>query len=393
MPTLNKLNDAQCRSAKPTDNARKLFDGGGLFLFVSTTGAKTWRLAYRLDGKPKTISFGPYPDVSLAQAREERHRVKADLRGGIDPMGKRRAATNRDTSISLGKAAELYWGQRKDVSDSYRKNAVRAIERYLVPSLGKKPLGQVTKADLLQALNVIDAAGRHVYVRKVRVWISHVFEWGVEQGYAQSNPALQIRPDKAFGISKTRHQAALEARDIPDFLARLSFEKDLNSVIACKLLALTWVRTNELRRMTWDQIEGDIWRLPPSAMKSDEYHLVPLSRQACVLIETMRRRCRGSRYVFPNEADQHKPMSENSVLYLIYRIGYKGRMTGHGWRAVASTWANEQGFNIDAIERQLAHAPRDKTRAAYNRAAYLSERKRLMQCWADWLDACAPKSE
>lgn len=343
-------------------------------------------MAYRLEGKQKTISFGPYPDVSLAQARELRHQVKQDLRSGVDPMRKRKMVA-KTASISLETASETYWMGRRDVSDGYRNNAVRAIQRYLVPTLGQMRLDEITKDDLLRALNVIDASGRHVYVRKVRVWISHVFDWGVEQGLATANPAQQIRPDKAFGKTKTKHQAALDVRDLPEFFARLSLEQDLNSVIACKLLALTWARTNELRRMTWDQVEGDVWRLPARAMKSDEYHLVPLNRQALSLLAAMRKRSRGSRFVFPNEASQDKPMSENSVLFLIYRIGYKGRMTGHGWRSVASTWANEQGFNVDAIERQLAHAPSDKTRSAYNRAAYLQERTEMMQAWADMLES------
>src|SRR5690606_34640703 len=160
-------------------------------------------------------------------------------------------------------------------------------------------------------------------------------------GYAEANPAEQINPKKAFGKKRVSHFSALDERDVPEFLARLSFEDEIVSVIACKLLALLWVRTKELRFMKWPELEPGLWRVPASDMKSGEYHLVPLSHQAESLIEVMRQRSRGSDYVLPHATRLDRPMSENSILYMIYRIGFKGRMTGHGWRSVASTWANE----------------------------------------------------
>ena len=387
MPT-NSLNNAKCRSAKPTEKARKLFDGGGLHLYVSPTGAKIWRLAYRFGGKPKTLSFGPYPEVSLAEARTKRDAAKAALRDGLDPMEVKHPTARK--RISLADASEQYWGGRGDVSTGYATNARRGIEMHLCPTLGKRSVREITSDDLLGALNVMDAAGHHVYVRKVRMWAGQVFDWAIAQKYTETNPAALINPKKAFGKAHVTHFAALEQRDMPDFLARIGFEKELNSVLACRLLALTWTRTKELRMIKWEQIEDEYWRVPAVTMKSGEYHLVPLSRQAHVIIEKMRARSRGSEYVFPAENRLDRPMSENTVLYLMYRLGFKGRMTGHGWRSVASTWANERGYNVDAIERQLAHAPDDKTRAAYNRAAYLPQRKKMLQDWADWIDSCEP---
>lgn len=191
--------------------------------------------------------------------------------------------------------------------------------------------------------------------------------------------------------------AAITPAQVHTLMERLKFEDQLQSVIACKLLALTWVRTVELRTMLWAELEGEVdawhtWRIPAGKMKRRNEHLVPLSRQAVELLAIQRMRCRGSKYVFPGEHTILRPMSENAVLYLLHRIGYKGEMTGHGWRSVVSTWANERGYPPDAIERQLAHVPGDKVRAAYNRAAYLPQRKEMLQDWADWLYADAGRS-
>ena len=384
MPT-NKLTDRQCRAAAPSTRAVKLFDGGGLYLFVSPTGAKIWRLAYRIDARPQTMSFGPYPEVSLAAARMRRDEVKATLREGADPMAPRRV---KRAGMTLEEASTEYWKGRRDLSDSYRANAERALKKYLFPSLGKRNIGSIERQDLLQALQAMDSAGLAVYVRKVRMWIGQVFDWAVENGYAKINPAALIDPRKAFAKAKVEHFAAVDVNEVPALMQRLALEPDLQSVLACRLLALTWVRTVELRMMKWEEIDVDVWRIPAGKMKRKRDHLVPLSRQAQTLLKELKARSRSSAYVFPAEHRDDRPMSENSILYLLWRIGYRSRMTGHGWRTVASTWANERAFNRDAIERQLAHAPDDKVRAAYNRAEYLPERRAMLQAWADWLDLC-----
>lgn len=383
MPT-NTLKDAQIKAAKAVERPYKLFDGGGLFLFVSPTGAKTWRIAYRLNGKPQTKSFGPYPAVSLADAREKRDSLKATLREGGDPMAERKA---RRKGLSLREAAETYWNGRGDVTENYRGNALRGIEMYLYPSLGDLPIGSVTRDMLLDALRLLDAKGHYVYVRRVRMWIGQVFEWAVEHGHATINPAALIRPEKAFGRASVENFPALELRDLPEFFKRLDYERELQSVLACRFLALTWVRTSEMRLARWSEIDGETWIIPAGKMKRRREHVVPLSRQALAILNELRKRTR-SDYVFPNDRRDDRPMSENAVLYLLGRIGYKGRMTGHGFRTVASTWANERGYNRDAIERQLAHAPDDKVRSAYNRAEYLPERRRMLQDFADWIESC-----
>lgn len=388
MPT-NTLTDTRCKSAKPAEKPYKLFDGGGLFLYISPTGSKLWRVAYRISGKPKTMSFGPYPVVSLAAARERREQLKQALLAGEDPMAPRKAARQ---GITLQEASASYWAGRKDITDNYRQNALRAVEMHLCPRLGSMNIGGITRDDLLSALQVMDAAGKHVYVRKVRMWASQIFDWAVENGLATINPAALIRSEKAFGKAEVESFAALELREVPGFLARLNLENNLQSVVACKLLAYTWVRTKELRQMEWRELDFATctWTIPAAKMKRKRDHVVPLSRQAVALIKEMQGRCRGNRYVFECDRRADRPMSENAVLYLIHRIGYKGRMTGHGWRSIGSTWANENKWNPDAIERQLAHVPDNKIRAVYNRAEYLDERREMLQAWGDWLDATIP---
>lgn len=384
MPT-NTLTDNQCRAAKPGEKAIKLFDGHGLYLFISPKGAKVWRVAYRWYGKPQTKVLGPYPLLSLAEARQKRDELRKQLLSNEDP----KASAKLRKTITLRQAWTSYWAGRLDLTEGYRSDAVNGLEKHLGPVLGDRPIGTITREELLDVLMVMDAAKLFTYVRTVRMWVSQVFEWAHQQDKTIHNVAAEIDPAKAFGRRQRKGHAALRLADVPEFMARLSLEPDLQSVLACRLMAYTWVRTGELRFFLWDELEApDLWCVPAGKMKRKKEHLVPLPRQALPLLKVLKARSRGSRWVFPSEHDPDRPMSENAVLALIYRMGYKGEMTGHGWRAVGSTWANEQGYNPDAIERQLAHVPEDKVRAAYNRAEYITARRQILQAWADWLDAC-----
>jgi integrase len=376
----NTLTDAKCRAAKSGDKPVKLFDGLGLFLYVSTTGAKTWRLAVRVDGKPQTLTFGPYPEVTLANARELRDDARAKLRAGTDPRQK-----PKDKTVTLAQASAEYWSGRKDLSPSYIENATRAIAMHIAPRLGARPVGDISRDDLLGVLLAMDAKGLHSYVRKTRMWVGQVFDWAIERGHATGNPAMLIKPDKAFSRARVEHFAALEPKEMPEFMQRLAAEGRIQSALALRLLALTWVRTNELRMMRWDEIDGDTWVIPAGKMKRRLDHVVPLSTKALDLLAELKTRAGDSPYVMPAEHRADRPISENAVLFLIHRMGYKGRMTGHGLRSVASTWANERGYPPDVIERQLAHVPADAVRRAYNRAAYMDQRRAMLQDWAEWL--------
>jgi integrase len=385
MPTINKLTDNQVRAIRAEDKPKKYADGAGLYLFVPPSGAKLWRYRYRDEAsKPQTLTFGAYPLVSLAEARKQRDDARKFVMADEVPPQKR-GAPKGQKDITLADAVEQYWPTRKDLSDGYRTKAENCLVQHIVPVLGKRLMREISRTDLMDALKPMDAKGLHVQVRKARLWLSSVWEWTIEHDYATDNPCLQIRPEKAFGRTLTESHAALDLKEVPDFMARMSVEAELQSVLACKLLALTWTRTNELRKMTWAEIDGDLWRIPGERMKRRKDHLVPLSRQALGIIDKMHQRSRGSDYVFPSDRRDDRPMSENAILYLIHRMGYKGKMTGHGMRSVGSTWANEGGYSSDAIERQLAHVPDDKIRAVYNRAEFLPERRAMLQAFADWL--------
>ena len=384
MPT-NSLTDAKCKSAKPLEKVYKMFDGYGLYLAVSPAGGKHWRWTYRLQGKAQTVSIGPYPLITLADARARRDALRLMLADGLKPETPRTAGRRARVGLTLADAIKDYWAGRQDVSPNYRLNAENALARHIVPQLGALPVGDIDRAGVLKALKAMDAAGLHVYVRKTRMWLAQVLDWAVEHGHAKDNPAATIRPEKAFAMAPVQSFAAIGLGEVPAFMERLELEGVILSAMACKLLALTWTRTQELRLMEWSEIDGDLWRIPAGKMKRRRDHLVPLSRQALVLLDNLRVRQRGSVYVFPNDRRLDRPMSENAILYLIGRMGYGGRMTGHGWRTVASTWANEAGYNRDWIERQLAHSPDDKVRSTYNRAEYLTDRRVMLQAWGDWV--------
>lgn len=379
MPT-NRLTDAFCRRVT-AEKAAKHYDGQGLYLWVSPT-AKVWRLDYRLHGKAQTHVIGPYPLVGLKEARERRDAFKLRLAEGL-PVRTERAAP---MAMTVRRVCDDFWTARQDVTERYRQNAINALGRYIIPRLGDMPVAELRRADVLQALTVIEAGGKLDYVRKVRLWLSAALDWAVEREYAQHNVCLDIDPAKAFARKTVEHRSALELPQMAGLWQRLELEGQIQSAMACRLLAMTWVRTQELRGMKWPEWGGDVWRIPAARMKRRKDHIVPLPKQAQALLQSLKRRDPGSEYVFPNGRSLTRPMSENAVLYLLHRMGFKNQMTGHGFRAVASTWAHERGYPGEAIEMQLAHTPQDKIAAAYNRSAYLDVRRSMLQAYADWLD-------
>lgn len=388
MPT-HKLTDAQCRAAKPGPKPIKLADGGGLALVVLPSGAKSWRRYYRIGGRMQTDTYGLYPEVSLAEARRRSQEARA-------AQGSRQSApppAPAPAALTLDAAVRKFWAGRKDVRPSYAAQELRRMEVAVLPDLGAVPVAELTRARLLEVLLRINIRGHAEAARRALRGVGQVLEWCVELEHCSSNVARLIRPARAFSGRRPEGHAALPLSEIPALMSRLAAEPPVQSVLAMQLLALTWVRTGELRAMRWAEIERDAdgvpvrWRVPSERMKMRRGadHLVPLSRQAARILGVLQQRAGRSPYVLPSERTPDRPMSDAAILALLARMGYAGRMTGHGWRSVASTWANENGWTPDAIERQLAHMPADPVRAAYNAAQHLPERARMLQAYADWL--------
>jgi len=382
------------RNAKATDRAYKLADGGGLYLLVRPDGARYWRLKYRFAGKEKLLALGVFPDVSLAEARDARDDAKRMLRERKDPSEERKAHKRlvEHAAANTFKALAQDWlkTNRNKWTASHAERIKASLEANLYDDLGDRPVTEITPRELLGTLRKIEDRGAHDMAHRVQNRASSIFRYAIAEGRAERDPAADLRG--ALTAPERHNYSSLAQKDLPEFYKKLeAYEGEAVTKLALRLLALTFVRTIELRGAEWPEIDFEAaeWRIPAERMKMREPHIVPLSRQTLALFEQLRALTGGGRYLFPHRTNPAKPISENTVLFALYRMGYHSRATGHGFRSTASTILNESGFPGDAIERQLAHAPRNKVRAAYNRAQYLPERRKMMQEWADLLDAFA----
>jgi len=393
------LTDLKIRRAKPDKRAYKLFDEKALYLLVSTTGAKLWRLKYRFQGKEKLLALGEYPETTLAEARDKRDAARKTLHDGADPMALRKRDA-RDARIRAENTFELLareWheNQKAKWTSDHAVTMLRRLERHLFPELGAWPIAEIEAPQLLDAMRAIErraaqsSRGSNEIAHRMLQAAGQVFRYAVATGRARSDPAVHLR-GALRAKEKTRNLAALSETELPDFLKTLAaYEGHPQTKLALRLLMLTFVRTGELRGAQWEEFELEKaqWRIPAERMKMKSEHIVPLSTQSIVVIRDLHKINDGRPYVFGNQADHEKPMSENTMIYALYRMGYHSRATAHGFRATASTILNEQGFRPDVIERQLAHVERNKVRAAYHRTEYMMERRKMMQHWADYLDS------
>ena len=385
------LSEAKIRNAKPESKKYKIADGEGLFLLVLPSGSKYWRLKYYFGGKEKQLALGVYPEVGLAEARNLRAQAHKALSAGNDPGELKKDAKR----VAEAKAADRFevvareWldKRRHEWAPSSLRVKLIYLEKYLIPSLGERPISAITAPDILKFLRVIEARGTLDTARRVMQMTGQIFRYGIATGRAERNPVPDLKG--ALKTPVVRHHAYLNAKELPEFLRALdAYDGTPLTKLALRLLLLTFVRTTELRGAEWKEIDLDdsLWRIPAERMKANSMHLVPLSRQAVGVLRELHKLSGQRQHVFPNG---HKPsdfMSENTMLFALYRMGYHSRATGHGFRSTASTVLNEHGFPPDVIERQLAHGERDKVRAAYNHAQYLPERRKMMQWWADYLD-------
>jgi integrase len=390
------LSDAMVRNAKPKEKSYKMTDGEGLFLCIMPSGSKYWRMRYFFGGKEKLLALGVYPEVTLADARERRAQARKILAAGNDPgevkkEAKRLATFNHVNTFEVI-AREWYENRKHEWAASSADTLHSRLERHILPKLGARPVAEIKAPEVLEMLRKVEGNGTLDTARRVMQMCGQIFMYAIATGRAERNPVPDLRG--ALKTSVTKHQSSLNASELPLYLKHLeNYDGSLQTKLALKFLLLTFVRTIELRGAQWDEIDWETadWRIPSERMKMKELHIVPLSTQAVGVLRELEKLTGGNRYIFPNQHNPTKFMSENTMLFALYRMGYHSRATGHGFRSTASTILNEHEFRPDVIERQLAHSERNRVRAAYNYAQYLPERREMMQWWADYLDEMAVK--
>lgn len=388
-----KLTDTQIRKIKPQDTTKRYFDGGGLYLEVRTNGSRYWRYKYRFQGKEKLLAIGVYPDVSLKDARTARANAAALLDKGLDPSTEK--ATGRRITVEPGAATfeqvarEWMDLQRDGWAPAHYRTVVQRLEGNVFPHIGQRPIADVQPIEVLDTIKVMEARGVRVSAHKTMSICSMIFRYAVSACIIPSDPTRDLRGALA---PATRGQfAAITTRAGAGQLMRAIRGFEGFSLTRCMLLlhAYTFCRPGEIRGAEWAEIDIDaaLWTIPAERMKGKREHLVPLSRQALEVLKAARPISGHGRYVFPSIRSADYPMSNNTANAALRRMGYsKEEMTAHGFRAMASTILNEEGYDPDVIERQLAHVEANKVRAAYNRAQYLDERRKMMQDWANLLD-------
>lgn len=395
------LTPSAVTNAKAQAKPYKLADERGMYLLVKPDGARWWRFDYRRPdtGKRNTLSLGTFPDVSLRMARERREEARRQLADGIDPgavrqearAAKVKAAAAEDVAAYTFEVAAREWMARQDVAEVTANKTRWILEAFLFPEIGSTPLTEVTPRLLLDALRKVEATGKLETAKRARVKAGQVFRWAILEGTAEIDPTASLRG--ALKPPKNKHHAAItDPARIGELLRAIDgFTGQPVTLAALKLAPLVFVRPGELRMAEWAEVDLDsaVWRIPASRMKMKAAHIVPLSTQAVAILRDLCPLTGDGQYIFPSLRTASRPMSENTVNAALRRLGYgTDEMTGHGFRSMASSRLNEMGWNPDAIERQLAHAESNKVREAYTHAAqYLDERTRMMQAWADYLDA------
>jgi integrase len=392
------LTDRQVKAAKPQEKKYKLADGKGLYLEVRANGSKYWRMKYRFQGKEKLAAFGVYPDVSLAAAREQRDAARTQLTQGIDPNATKRAQKQAGREAAENSfeliAREWFSIQMTDMSEGHQKRTIRALEKHLFGSIGKRPISEITALDLLPVLRKIEDKGHVETAHRVKQVAGQVFRYGIVTGRCDRNPCTDLKD--ALRPAKKSHFAAItDPKELGRLLVSIDEYPGSPAVIAAlKCSALWFCRPGELRQVRWDQINWEEQRIEITAEKTHQPHIIPLARQSLEILESLKPITGRSQYVFPSARGASRPMSDGAVRIALRGMGYdRETHTAHGFRATARTLLDEVlNYRIEWIEQQLAHEVKDANGRSYNRTRHLEQRRKMMQHWADYLDQLKDKA-
>ena len=399
--TYNALSDTSIQNSKSSQKQYKIFDGQGLFVLIHPNGSKYFRYRYKFEGKEKVMALGVYPETTLKEAREKRLEAQRLVKDGLDPVRFRleiRAKREKEEKEKFLKTQNTFehvskdWlaREKKRITYKHAKDARRSLEMHVYPKIGNQPIDDISTKEIKSVLSEIQDSGKLETAHRVHQRIRSVFQFAVMNDLTERNPAADL--DGFLEPVKKTSMKALPLKEFPEYLNRLDKADNLQLVTRAglKLIIMLFVRTNELIAAKWEEfdLKEALWRIPQERMKMRVEHLVPLPKQAITILEELEPLTGSSKYVLPGDRNPNQPMSNNTLLYGgIYRMGYRSRATIHGFRSLASSILNESGkWNPDAIERQLAHSEKNQVRAAYNRASYLEERKRMMQWYADYLE-------
>ena len=384
-----KLTDVKIKRIKPNARPYKVSDGGGLFLWVTPSGGKIWRWTYRYEGRAKLMVIGKYPDVPLVLARERHSEARKLLATGVDPMAERKAE-KAEVENSFQSIARLWLEHWQDGKSPRHVACVkRRMDADILPCLGARPIAAIEAPELVAMTKGIQDRGARDIAKRALETTGQVFRYAIAHGHARRNPASEIRPSDILKSTRKVNYARVDAKELPGLLRSIEVYQGTHVTrLAMKLMALTFVRTSELIGARWSEfdLEAVRWNIPAERMKMRTPHIVPLAKQALDVLDTLRSLTGESEWLFPGDRNAKRPMSNNTILKALERMGYKGRMTGHGFRGLASTILHEQGYAHEHIELQLAHAPRNSVSAAYNHALYLEPRAKMTQDWADYLE-------
>ncbi|WP_049228766.1 tyrosine-type recombinase/integrase [Morococcus cerebrosus] len=390
-----KLNDRQIKNAKPAEKPFKLNDGKGLYLYINTGGGKLWRFDFSYNGKRKTLSIGKYPTVSLVEARAAAENARRLLVSGQDPSEAKQQEKRERQAAALNTFEAIARRWHSDNLIRWKENHAARVLRYfetdVFPVIGEMPIQEIRVSDIKTVLDGVMTRGVNNTAEKIREWTGSIFDYAVMLEVVETNPAYSLR--KYIPAKQTDHRPALPREELTEFFRRLILaEIEPQNRIALILNMLTFLRSTELRGGQWNEIDFDaaIWTVPAQRMKHEKTapkppHAVPLADWTLELLAELKELTGNTPFLFPSRTKTDGFISDATISRIIERMGYKGRVTPHGFRSLASSVLNEQGFNPDAIERQLAHIENNKIRAAYNRADYLNERKEFMQWYSDFL--------